>query len=122
MIEKTNEFTYTPPYPIKEGTYFLCLDTTGFQAEVSAIMMIGTACWTGGKIIIKQWLNHTGFEQQMLLEAFLREIQNGHTVITYYDSLSVVFVDFSVYTYYPFRLSGLGVILRIFIEVIAVKD
>ncbi|MDO4942517.1 MAG: ribonuclease H-like domain-containing protein [Lachnospiraceae bacterium] len=86
MLQITKEISYTPSYPVDRDTFFLCIDTTGFQAEVSAIATIGIAYLSNQKIIIEQWFNNSGLDQKELLLAFFEKIHSKHAVITYYGN------------------------------------
>lgn len=86
MIITNTQFPYTFSYPINEDTFFLCIDTTGLQAEVSAITTIGIACYQDGNLMITQWFNESGFEQKEILVSFFHKISSKKTVITYYGN------------------------------------
>jgi hypothetical protein len=73
-------------YPISEDAFFLCIDTTGLQADVSAITTIGTANVSGNTIFLRQYFNENGLEQKDVLEAFLSDISDKQAVITYYGN------------------------------------
>lgn len=86
MVHITKELSYTPSYPVREDAFFLCIDTTGFQAEVSAITTIGIARFSDQNIILEQWFHDAESNQQEILSAFLERINTKQTVITYYGN------------------------------------
>lgn len=86
MLEIRKKLPFSFSDPVSQDTFFLSMDTTGFQAEVSAISMIGIACPSEDGIMLHQWFNDTGRDQKEILAAFLEEIRSMQTVITYYGN------------------------------------
>lgn len=95
MLQIEKEIPYTYQYPLLSGSFFLALDTTGFQADVSAISTIGIAIPKDDHTIsICQWFNETGMEQRDILLAFFDRIRECTCVITYYGNrFALPFLD-----------------------------
>lgn len=95
MLQITKELPCSITHSLKPDSFFLALDTTGFQAEVSAISMIGIAIPVHKHTItLYQWFNENGMEQQEILSSFFQYIKNKKYVITYYGNrFALPFLD-----------------------------
>lgn len=69
---------------LSEGIFF-DIETTGFLASKNALYLIGCCRYSNNRFIITQWLADTpGDEQQrLILEQFIKEIQNAPVLISY---------------------------------------
>ncbi|MDO4169152.1 MAG: ribonuclease H-like domain-containing protein [Lachnospiraceae bacterium] len=95
MLQIKKEIPCSITHSLKPDSFFLALDTTGFQAEVSAISMIGIAIPVDHQTItIYQWFNENGMEQQEILSSFFQYIKHKKYVITYYGNrFALPFLD-----------------------------
>lgn len=82
----TKQLTIKLPYPVTEDSFFLCIDTTGLHAEVSAITTIGIAYPKGQQLFYNQWFLETGETQKALLASFFQAVADKKRVITYYGN------------------------------------
>lgn len=85
IITDPTTYLYEPEL-LAPDTFFLSLDTTGLLPEESHITILGAGYFKNQAFHTILWLNETGFEDQDVLEAFLRFVDEMHfqTVITYY--------------------------------------
>ena len=74
------------PRTLDENSFFLCLDTTGLQADASSITMIGIGFRQGEQLMLMQWFNESGLEQKDMLVSFFDEIDHRQVVITHYGN------------------------------------
>ena len=69
------------------GSLFLDIETTGFQRTSTYLTIIGLAWMEHGQIIIEQWLNETGRQEEPLLllelERFLKEQKRIQNLLHY---------------------------------------
>jgi len=77
-----NEIT---PYPLPDHSLFLDIETTGFQRTSTFLTIIGLAWQDKDIIIIEQWLNETGQQEEPLLllelEHFLTKWNREHGIL-----------------------------------------
>lgn len=77
--------TTMPPLP--KGSLFLDIETTGFQRNSTFLTILGLAWQEEEQIIIEQWLNDIGAQEEPLLllelESFLKDHPNFSNLIHY---------------------------------------
>lgn len=69
---------------LSEGIFF-DIETTGFLASKNALYLIGCCRYSNNSFIITQWLadDPSDEQQQLILEQFIKEIQNAPVLISY---------------------------------------
>lgn len=83
-IYQSNSSTM-PPLP--KGSLFLDIETTGFQRNSTFLTILGLAWQEEDQIIIEQWLNDIGIQEEPILllelESFLKEHPDFSNLIHY---------------------------------------
>lgn len=68
---------------VDEKSFFFDIETTGFSRSYCTIYMIGTGKIIGDKFFVKQFFAENKDKEKEIIEAFLDELQDDYTLISF---------------------------------------